>query len=82
MLRDDGRNCNELRQIASEQGALNRADGSSNLSIGDTSVLVAVYGPGQAKIVRNELVDKAAIDVCVQVNQGIAGKSRIDGINL
>nr|CCA16947.1 conserved hypothetical protein [Albugo laibachii Nc14] len=71
-LRDDGRNCNELRQISSEQGTLHRADGSSNLTFGDTTVLVAVYGPGQAKIARNELVDKAAIDVCVRLNQGIA----------
>ncbi|KAJ8546867.1 hypothetical protein ON010_g11369 [Phytophthora cinnamomi] len=69
--RQDGRAGNELRPFASEQGALFRADGSARMSHGSSTVLAAVYGPGQARNWRAEKTDKATLDVCFKLEKGI-----------
>uniref|UniRef100_K3WUR4 Uncharacterized protein n=1 Tax=Globisporangium ultimum (strain ATCC 200006 / CBS 805.95 / DAOM BR144) TaxID=431595 RepID=K3WUR4_GLOUD len=68
--RHDGRAGNELRPFASDQGALFRADGSARMSHGNSTVLAAVYGPGQAKNRRNEHIEKATLDVCFKLEKG------------
>ncbi|GLD95282.1 hypothetical protein PINS_up003926 [Pythium insidiosum] len=69
--RHDGRAGNELRPFACEQGAHFRADGSARMSHGSSTVLVAVYGPGQAKSRRNEQIDRVTIDVCFKLEKGV-----------
>lgn len=69
--RHDGRSGNELRPLASEQGALFRADGSARVAHGNSAVLVAVYGPGQAKSRRSELPHRAALDVIFKLEKGM-----------
>lgn len=69
--RHDGRAGNELRPFASDQGALFRADGSARMSHGNSTVLAAVYGPGQAKSRRSEHIEKAAVDVCFKLEKGM-----------
>ncbi|POM58994.1 Exoribonuclease, phosphorolytic 1 domain containing hypothetical protein [Phytophthora palmivora] len=71
MQRQDGRAGNELRPFASEQGALFRADGSARMSHGSSTVLAAVYGPGQSRNWRAEKTDKATLDVCFKLEKGI-----------
>ncbi|KAJ0410315.1 hypothetical protein P43SY_002647 [Pythium insidiosum] len=53
------------------RGALFRADGSARMSHGSSTVLVAVYGPGQAKSRRNEQIDRVTIDVCFKLEKGV-----------
>ncbi len=72
--RRDGRVANEIRPFASEQGGLFRADGSARMSHGNTSILVAVYGPGSAKSRRHEQSDRAVLDVCFRVDHGLTSK--------
>jgi ribonuclease PH len=48
--RSDGRTNNDLRPPVAEQGILNRADGSVRFMMGNTSVLVAVYGPAHPEL--------------------------------
>lgn len=69
--RQDGRASNELRPFAAEQGALFRADGSARMSHGSSTVLAAVYGPGQARNWRTEKEDKATLDVSFKLEKGI-----------
>ncbi|KAI9912720.1 hypothetical protein PsorP6_005291 [Peronosclerospora sorghi] len=71
LQRQDGRCGNELRPLLSDQGALFRADGSARMSHGNSTVLVAVYGPGQARNWRNEKADKATLDVCFKLEKGM-----------
>ncbi|KAG1704063.1 hypothetical protein DVH05_006076 [Phytophthora capsici] len=71
LQRQDGRAGNELRPFASDQGALFRADGSARMSHGTSTVLAAVYGPGQARNWRAEKMDKATLDVCFKLEKGI-----------
>uniref|UniRef100_A0AAV1TKY0 Uncharacterized protein n=1 Tax=Peronospora matthiolae TaxID=2874970 RepID=A0AAV1TKY0_9STRA len=70
--RQDGRAGNELRPLASEQGALFRADGSARMSHGSSTVLAAVYGPGQARNWRSEQTDRATLDVCFKLEKGVS----------
>lgn len=69
--RHDGRAGNELRPFASDQGALFRADGSARMAHGNSSVLAAVYGPGQAKSRRSEHIERASLDVCFKLEKGM-----------
>ena len=64
--RIDGRTSTQLRPLACEQGILNRADGSARFMQGDTSVLAAVYGPGQPKSAKKERLDRAVLEVLVK----------------
>ena len=70
--RSDGRAANQIRPLAAEPGALSRADGSSRFSHDGTEVLVAVYGPCEAKRSR-ERIDGSAIEVIVRPRMGIPG---------
>lgn len=69
--RRDGRNDNQIRPLAAEQGILNRADGSARFLQGNTSVLAAVYGPAPAKVARMEKADRATVDVNFKPESGI-----------
>lgn len=60
--RPDGRSAGEMRAIAIEQGLLTKADGSARVVLGSSRALSAVYGPAEA-LIRDELVEKAAIEV-------------------
>lgn len=73
--RHDGRAGNELRPLASEQGALFRADGSARMAHGGSAVLAAVYGPGQAKSRRSEQPARATLDVCFKLEKGVLSAS-------
>lgn len=48
-LRKDGRRAGELRGIKCHMGVFKQADGSAYVQMGNTKVLVAVYGPHQVK---------------------------------
>lgn len=71
LKRGDGRAGNELRSFASDQGALFRADGSARMSHGNSTVLAAVYGPGQAKHRRQEHISRVTLDVCLKLEKGL-----------
>lgn len=47
-LRKDGRKANELQPLRGELAQLARADGSMQLSHGETTVVAAVYGADEA----------------------------------
>jgi exosome complex component RRP46 len=70
--RPDGRADCQLRPLAAEPAALARADGSARLAHGMTEVLVAAYGPCEAKRSR-EFIDRAALDVIVRPAAGLPG---------
>eukprot|EP01134_Creolimax_fragrantissima_P005748 CFRG5748T1 len=71
-VRADGRSGAQLRPLECEQSVLNRADGSSRFSLGNSSVLVAVYGPGDVKVGK-EMVDRATIDITLRNKRGTPG---------
>jgi ribonuclease PH len=60
--RRDGRAAGTMREISVTQGDLLRCDGSSRLRVGQTDVLVAVYGPMECPVHR-QLVDRADVHV-------------------
>jgi len=85
--RKDGRRDNQLRAIACELGLLSRADGSARYTQGpadaeasaessahplSTSMLCAVYGPGDVKVSR-QILDRATVDVDLRVLVGLHG---------
>ena len=49
LRRTDGREAQQLRPPALEDGLLNRADGSARVNAGHTSVIAAVFGPMQGR---------------------------------
>jgi exosome complex component RRP46 len=61
-----------LRPMRCERGLLKRADGSARYSQQRTSVLIAVYGPCEAKKRREEL-DRATLEVIVRPPAGLPG---------
>jgi len=63
LSRPDGREANQIRCLATEQGLIRRADGSCRFTVGNTAVLAAVYGPTQPKYSRLEKPDRATIEV-------------------
>ncbi|KCV71255.1 hypothetical protein H696_02205 [Fonticula alba] len=68
-LRLDGRRVNELRRLRVRSGPLTDADGSSYLELGNTRVLVAVYGPREvssAKAARQTTQSSDRATVCCQ----------------
>lgn len=72
IARKSGRSQLQIRQLESELGLLSRADGSARFSMGETSVLVAVYGPADVKESK-ELYDRATVDVLVKPKSGLPG---------
>ena len=79
--RKDGRKSNQMREISVEQSLINRADGSSKLILGDTSVIVAIYGPNEVKM-KDEIVEKATIEVIFQTSTGKNGKKEAEYSNI
>mmetsp|Transcript_23218 Transcript_23218/g.33751 ORF Transcript_23218/g.33751 Transcript_23218/m.33751 type:complete len:263 (-) Transcript_23218:92-880(-) len=71
--RADGRENNQLRPLATEQGLLHRCDGSARFCQGNTSVLAAVFGPAPPKFSRLENPEKATIDVTFKPSKGTSG---------
>ncbi|XP_035697891.1 exosome complex component RRP46-like [Branchiostoma floridae] len=61
-----------LRSFECEQNLLSRPDGSANVRQGDTSVLAAVYGPGEVKM-SEEIIDKATLKVIFKPKIGLPG---------
>ena len=72
MTRPDNRLAAQLRPLSAEPAALERADGSARLAHGGTELLVAVYGPCEAKRSR-ESIEGAALDVIVKPCAGLPG---------
>ncbi|XP_071962985.1 exosome complex component RRP46-like [Antedon mediterranea] len=62
----------ELRSFGSEIGGLTRSDGSATFNQGDTTVLVAVYGPGEVRQ-NKEIIDKATVEVVFKPKTGLPG---------
>lgn len=52
-----------VREVQAVVGGLARADGSGRFSHGLTSVLAAVYGPAEPRLTRNELMNRAFVEV-------------------
>lgn len=73
--RRDGRNANQIRRLAAEQGILNRADGSARFVQGNTAVLAAVYGPAPAKVARMEKADAATVEVNFKPESGMSSSA-------
>lgn len=73
--RRDGRNANQIRPLAVEQGILNRADGSARFVQGNTSVLAAAYGPAPAKSSWMQKADGATVEVNFKPESGLSSPS-------
>lgn len=52
-----------VREVAVVVGGVARADGSGRFSHGLTSALAAVYGPAEPRLLRNELMNRAFVEV-------------------
>ncbi|KAN0000768.1 hypothetical protein ACTFIZ_001199 [Dictyostelium cf. discoideum] len=61
--RNDGRCENSIRPVESEQGSLNKADGSAKFSQDKSKVLAAVYGPIEVNSARKEKILKSYVEV-------------------
>jgi exosome complex component RRP46 len=72
LKRKNGRQWNQLRTLSVELGVLNRADGSVKYTQGDSTVLVAVYGPAAVQP-KHELPDRATIEVVFKPRSGLPG---------
>ena len=73
--RRDGRLVNQMRPLAAEFGIIGAADGSAKFSCGDTSVIVAVYGPRKPRSVKAENPAQAVLDVSVSSGVGQSSAS-------
>ncbi|XP_030855620.1 exosome complex component RRP46 [Strongylocentrotus purpuratus] len=62
----------EIRPIGSLQSCISKPDGSAVFTQGDTSVMAAVYGPGDVKP-NKALMDKATVTVTYKPKIGISG---------
>ncbi|XP_072170650.1 exosome complex component RRP46-like [Diadema setosum] len=62
----------EIRSLGSSQSCLSRPDGSAVFTQGDTSVMAAVYGPGDVRPSK-ALMDKATVSVVYKPKVGLAG---------
>ncbi|KAH8555206.1 ribosomal protein S5 domain 2-type protein [Umbelopsis sp. PMI_123] len=66
MKRSDGRTeASQLRAFSASQSLLNRADGSSKFSFGESTVVASVVGPAEVKI-RDEKMDEATVELIVR----------------
>ena len=70
MNTDDKPEAPHLRPMNCELSQLSRPDGSAYFSQGDTSVISAVYGPGEVRIMKEQL-DKATVDVVYKPKSGL-----------
>ncbi|KAJ2808594.1 exosome non-catalytic core subunit rrp46 [Coemansia furcata] len=69
MSRPDRREASQLRALNCSLGQLNRADGSTQFSAGNTSVVSGVYGPVEAKVYEEKL-DRAVVEVKFRADIG------------
>lgn len=69
------------RSVSARLGVLGRADGSCQWSQGNTSVLVAVWGPTAPKRAAQALPDRAFVDIRVieDINDNANQNSNLDG---
>ena len=69
------------RSISARLGVLGRADGSCHWTQGDTSVMVAIWGPTAPKRAAQALPDRAFIDVRLieEINDNVNQNSNLDG---
>jgi len=58
----DGRKFNELRPLTIKAGVIPNADGSCSLQLGETQVLVGVYGPREVFPRHMTIQDRAALE--------------------
>ncbi|KAF9358149.1 Exosome complex component RRP41 [Mortierella sp. NVP85] len=75
-LRIDGRRPAELRRITSTTSVLSQADGSAYLEHGNTKVLAAVYGPGEARHRALVAHDRAILNVELNIAPFSTGERR------
>ena len=61
-----------LRPLSIELGTLARSDASANFSFGPVNVVASVVGPTEVRI-RDELTDRATLDIIYQPQHGVAG---------
>ncbi|SAM82788.1 related to RRP46-Exosome non-catalytic core component [Ustilago bromivora] len=61
-----------LRPLSAQLGTLARADASASFSLGPLNVVASVSGPTEVRI-RDELTDRATLDVIFQPQHGVAG---------
>ncbi len=66
MFRSDLRGFNETRQVSLLSGVVVEADGSTQVMVGCTRVIVSLIGPTTSKYSRQELYDCAEIEVQVE----------------
>eukprot|EP00927_Polykrikos_kofoidii_P025699 TRINITY_DN23047_c0_g1_i1.p1 TRINITY_DN23047_c0_g1~~TRINITY_DN23047_c0_g1_i1.p1 ORF type:complete len:284 (+),score=43.88 TRINITY_DN23047_c0_g1_i1:69-854(+) len=71
--REDGRDTNQMRPPNVEIRPLLRADGSARFSLGNSSVIAAVYGPREPKSRYREVFDRATLEVIVRPRVGMPG---------
>lgn len=69
------------RSISARLGVLGRADGSCHWTQGDTSVMVAVWGPMAPKRAAQAMADRAFIEVRLieEINDNVNQNSNLDG---
>ncbi|GAA5883079.1 hypothetical protein JCM16303_006080 [Sporobolomyces ruberrimus] len=72
MPRSEGRSNLSLRPLAISQSLLSRADGSSQFSFGNVTVLTSVTGPTEVRL-REELVDRATLEFNLNPLVGLPG---------
>lgn len=61
-----------LRVLTCEMGHLTRPDGSATVYQGDSCVMVAVYGPGEVRMNKEQL-DRATVDIVYKPKSGLPG---------
>ncbi len=61
-----------LRPLSAEVGLLARSDASASFSFGALNVVASVSGPTEVRV-RDELTDRATLDVVFQPQHGVAG---------
>lgn len=61
-----------LRPLSAQLGLLARSDASASFSFGPVNVVASVSGPTEVRI-RDELTDRATLDLIFQPQHGVAG---------
>lgn len=73
-----------LRPLSATLGALSRSDASASFAFGPLEAMAALNGPTEVRI-RDELTDRATLDVVFQPQHGVAGipsKSLSDSLSI
>ncbi|XP_071794917.1 exosome complex component RRP46-like [Asterias amurensis] len=69
---DSSERKSEMRTFGTVQNLLSRPDGSATFTQGDTSVMAAVYGPGDVRQTK-EIIDRATVEVIYKPTVGMPG---------